>query len=128
VGGRTTPTGYVPLPQTTLAADEVRSWLTGAPDDARAWVSTLDGAAKAVQFSFAVQRAARAHQIQEQNTRLHRMHCPACARLLLVRIPPAAFLDDVTVKCTHCGWTQNDPSKIDEIAAIEAMPWKEKTA
>lgn len=92
----------IPLPQTALAADEVRSWLRSEPQDARAWVSTVDGAVQAVGFTRAVQRAARAHQIEERSRQLVRMRCPNCASLV-AWMPPRFAGDEVSVQCDGCG-------------------------
>lgn len=101
-GGRSPAGPSIPLPQTILAWDECRSWLRSEPQDARAWVSTVEGAVQAVGFTRAVQRAARAHQIEERSRQLQRMRCPDCAQIV-AWMPPRFAGDDVSVKCDGCG-------------------------
>lgn len=100
-GGRIPPGPSIPLPQTTLAWDEVRSWLRGEPQDARAWVSTIEGAQQAVGFTRAVQAAVRAHQIEEKQRKLQRFRC-TCGQLV-IWMPPRNFGDKLTVQCESCG-------------------------
>lgn len=110
--GRAPAGPSIPLPQTALAADEVRSYLVGEPQDARAWVSTVDGARDAVGFTRAVQRAVRAHQIAERPRTLVRMRCPnpihGTTPPLVVWEPPQYAGDTVSVKCEECGRTITD--------------------
>lgn len=100
--GSRSPAGpSVPLPQTILAWDECRSWLRSEPQNARAWVSTVDGAVQAVGFTRAVQRAARAHVIEQRPARLQRFRC-TCGSLV-VWLPPRVQFDPVEVACESCG-------------------------
>lgn len=101
-GGRSPAGPSIPLPQTLLAWDEVRSWLRSEPQDARSWVSTVDGAIQAVGFTRAVQRAARAHQIEERSRQLQRMRCPSCSQIV-AWMPPRFAGDEVSVECEGCG-------------------------
>ncbi|NNC10678.1 hypothetical protein HII28_02095 [Planctomonas sp. JC2975] len=116
--------GYVNLPMTTLAVDEVRSYLRGAPAEAEAWVSSTSGATNAVRFSICAERALRAFPIQERERPLRRMRCPnpvhGAYPPIVQWIPPQAFADPITVRCI-CGWEQSDQDKIDDILAIEAI-------
>ena len=106
--GSRSPAGpSIPLPQTLLAWDEVRSWLRDEPQNARAWVSTVEGAEHAVRFTRAVQSAVRSHQIEEKPRRLQRMRCQDCGQLVIWMPPDGAF-QPVTVKCDGCGRTITD--------------------
>lgn len=136
--GSRSPAGpSIPLPQTYLAADEVRSWLRSEPQNARSWVSTVEGALEAVGFTRAVQAAARAHQIEERSRRLQRMRCPDCSSLV-AWMPPANQFDPVSVRCEGCGrqitedeqwrtwhrdaegdWEEQHESALDIITTIE---------
>jgi len=102
--GSRSPAGpSVPLPQTALSWDEVRSWLRDEPQNARAWVSTVEGAQHAVGFTRAVQRAVRAHQIEDRPKHLQRMRC-TCGSLV-VWLPPQNVGDLAEVRCESCGRT-----------------------
>ncbi|MGN6200006.1 hypothetical protein [Humibacter sp.] len=135
--GARSPAGpSVPLPQTALSADEVRSWLRDEPQNARSWVSTVEGAQHAVGFTRAVQRAARAHQIAEKPRKLQRMRCQDCGQLV-AWMPPAGAFQPLTVKCEGCGreiteeqqwqsyrrtgdgWESYEQAAIDIVAEIE---------
>lgn len=102
-GGRSPAGPSLPLPQTALSWDEVRSWLRDEPQNARAWVSTVEGAQHAVGFTRAVQRAVRAHQIEDRPKHLQRMRC-TCGSLV-VWLPPQNVGDLVEVRCESCGRT-----------------------
>ena len=111
--GARSPAGpSIPLPQTLLAWDEVRSWLRSEPQNARAWVSTVEGALEAVGFTRAVQRAARAHVVEEKPRHLVRMRCPNPVHEerppIVVWMPPQYAGDTVSVKCEECGRTITD--------------------
>lgn len=118
-GGRTSgPEGYVPLPGTALAVDEVESYLRtfhGFPT-AQAWVSTFDGAADAVRFAAAVPRALRTHELEERDRPLRRVRCADCGQLSFVRHPPAAAGALVTVKCENpdCGKTIREGDRTEQ--------------
>lgn len=134
-GGHTPAGPSIPLPQTALSADEVRSWLRDEPQDARSWVSTVDGAQQAAGFTRAVQRAVRAHSIEEKPHQLHRLRCVDCGRIV-AWYPPARQFDPVEVRCecgrviteddqwkawrrTFDGWEQYEQAALEVIADIE---------
>lgn len=135
------PEGYVPIPGTVLAVDEVESYLrSGGWGDTRLWVSTEQGAADAVRFSAAVPRALRTHELEERARPLRRVRCPECGELSFVRNPPAAAGAPVTVVCQNeaCrkvireGDRTSEGSGAEEklvlIAKIERTRPKEKSA
>ncbi|AGW41727.1 hypothetical protein O159_22870 [Leifsonia xyli subsp. cynodontis DSM 46306] len=103
-GGRTCgPEGYVPIPGTRLAVDEVESYLRSSNgfQAAEAWVSTVAGAADAVRFAAAAHRALRTHELEERARPLRRTRCPECGQLSFVRNPPATAGAPVTVVCQN---------------------------
>jgi hypothetical protein len=101
-GGRTSgPEGYVPIPGTRLAVDEVESYLRGDWTNARAWVSTEDGARNAIRFASAVGRALRTHELEERERPLRRVRCPECGQLSFTRKPPADAGAPVTIVCEN---------------------------
>lgn len=102
-GGRGSgPDGYVPIPGTLLAVDEVESYLrSGGWGDARLWVSSERGAMDAVRFAAAVPRALRTHELEERVRPMRRVRCPECGQLSFVRNPPAAAGAPVTVVCQN---------------------------
>lgn len=134
------PEGYVPIPGTILAVDEVESYLRTCVGDARAWVSTDSGARDAVRFAAAVPRALRTHELEERQRPVRRVRCPACGQLSFVRNPPAGEGQPITVKCENaaCGKViaegertparahgTGDEEKLTVIAAIERLSQKE---
>ena len=133
-GVRTQSVGWVNLPGTMLAIDEVNSYHRSLSEDYDGsldqWVSSIDGAKDAVMFSRAVTRAKRTHQTEEPARALHRVRCPDCGQLSFVRTPPAGERLPVIVRCQNaeCGktitendTTIGDESKLVVIAAIERI-------
>lgn len=128
-GGRSgRAAGYVPIPGTKLSVEECVSYLNAqAWSDARAWVSTEDGARNAVLFTRAAQIAYRSHPIEEASRKLRRVRCPKCGQLSFVRRPPEAEGQPVVVRCQNeaCGKTIREgettggEEKLVVIAAIE---------
>jgi hypothetical protein len=107
-GVRTRPEGHIPIPLTSLSVDECWGFLASFTQRSLdEWVSTPAGAADAVQFTRAAQRAYRDHPVEEAETELRRVRCPSCKQLTLTRRPPATDGQLVTVKCqnTACGHT-----------------------
>lgn len=124
--GSRSPAGpSIPLPQTILAWDECRSWLRSEPQNARSWVSTVDGAVQAVGFTRAVQRAARAHIIEERSHQLQRMRCPDCG-LIVAWMPPRYAGDEVSVQCDGCGRriTETEQWKAWRRTSDPEQPWE----
>jgi hypothetical protein len=63
-----------------LALDECRRHLASAEGhrSLELWVSTETGAADAIQFAAAAERAYRAHETVERPHRIRRVRCPEC--------------------------------------------------
>lgn len=112
--------GYVPIPSTQLAVDEIRSYLKTLPGTAEMWVASLAGAKDAVRFARAVPAAIRTHAVEEKAHRVHRTRCTACGQKSLVWNPVQHEGADVTVKCSNpgCG-AELDQSSFEKVAAIE---------
>lgn len=112
--------GYVPIPGTVLAVDEIRSYvksLTGSVDQ---WVETLAGAKNARRFARAVEGALRTHAVEEKAHRVKRTRCTECGQLSLAWNPPAMLGADVKVTCSNPACQhQMDQESFDKIAAIE---------
>lgn len=99
-GVRTTADGHVNLTGVYLALDECRRFLRSSPDTAEMWVQTEAGAADAIQFAAAAERAYRSHEVEERPHRIRRVRCPECQQQLIWN-PPAWFEGHVSVKCTN---------------------------
>lgn len=101
-GVRTQADGHVNLTGVTLALDECTRFLASAAGhrSLELWVSTEAGAADAIQFAAAAERAYRSHEVEERPHRIRRVRCE-CGAQLIWR-PPAWFEGDVTVQCSVC--------------------------
>lgn len=99
-----TPDGYTPLPLTFLALDEcerhLRS-LSGRTLDA--WVHTEDGAADALQFAAAAERAYRSVEVEKRELKLERVRCPRCDQLTLTGNTTRKSHGSTIVECQNCG-------------------------
>lgn len=129
-GVRGQSVGYVPLPGTMLAIDEIRSYLKTFTGTMDAWVSTSEGAKDAVRFARAVPTAMRTHAVEEKPHKLRRLRCPDCGTLNFVWNPPSQPQSDITVTC-ECGKaiheherTLKGEEKLAIIANIESPPSK----
>lgn len=100
-GIRGSSLGYVPIPGTLLAVEEIRSYIRSMTGNVDQWISTADGARDAVRFARAVASALRTHAVEEKAHRVKRTRCPHCAQLTLVWNPAQAFGGHVTVKCSN---------------------------
>lgn len=120
-GIRSQIVGYVNLPATSLALNEVNSYLKSWTTSTDLWVCTVDGAKDAVRFARAVGVAKRSHEIEEKQRQMQRVRCPKCGQLSFVRNPPEDFEKPVTIKCQTegCGKLITDQAKVVEVAAIE---------
>lgn len=102
-GVRTTAEGHVNITGITLALDECLRLLgrgMAADISASGWVQTEAGAADAIQFAAAAERAYRSHEVEERPHRLRRVRCPECQQQLIWN-PPAWFEGHVSVSCTN---------------------------
>lgn len=99
-GVRTTAEGHVNLTGVYLALDECRRHLASNPGTADRWVHTEAGAADAIQFAAAAERAYRSHEVEERPHRLRRVRCPECQQQMIWN-PPAWFEGHVSVSCTN---------------------------
>lgn len=120
--------GYVPIPGTVLAVEEIRSYLRSNPGNVDLWISTPEGAADAVRFARAVASAIRTHAVEEKAHKLHRLRCPDCGQLNLLWNPPSHGGGDITVTC-QCGktirehdTTRDGQEKLAIVADIEKPP------
>ena len=91
--------GYVPLPGTMLAVEEIHSYLKSFPGRLDYWVATQKGAMDAVRFARAVSSAIRTHAVEEKSIKLNRLRCPDCGTLSMIRNPPMIPNSDITVTC-----------------------------
>lgn len=99
-GVRTAAEGHVNITAVTLAIDECRRFLAGHPGSIEAWVHTEAGAADAIQFAAAAERAYRSHEVEERPHRIRRVRCPECQQQMIWH-PPAWYEGHVTVKCSN---------------------------
>lgn len=124
-GIRSQIVGYVNMPSTALALDEIRSYLRSCPATADLWVSTVDGAKDAIRFARAVPVAKRTFEIEEKQRQMRRVRCPKCKQQQpsLMRKPPEFFKDLVRVVCETpgCGKVITDIDKLVAIAKIERI-------
>lgn len=110
--------GYVPIPGTSLAWDEITSYLRSLGTSVDAWVSNTQGATDSVRFARAVASAIRTHAVEETAHKVNRTRCPKCNTLALLWTPPERLGDQVTVKCRNCGHALKQES-FEAIALIE---------
>lgn len=105
-GVRTSAEGHVNLTGVFLAVDECRRHLASAAGHRSLdlWVSTEAGAADAIQFAAAAERAYRSHEISERPHRITRVRCPECAQQM-IWTPPPWFEKPVSIRCSNveCG-------------------------
>jgi len=100
-GVRTTADGHVNLTGVYLAMDECRRHLATRQGRSLAmWVSSEDGAANAIQFAAAAERAYRSHEVEEHPHRIRRVRCPECQQQMIWH-PPAWYEGHVTVRCSN---------------------------
>ncbi|WP_349862629.1 hypothetical protein [Leifsonia sp. WHRI 6310E] len=120
-GGRTSgPEGYVPIPATILAVNEIGSYLGTFPGDIELWVTSPRGAMDAIRFARAVPEVLRTHELEEKAHKIRRTRCPECRQLTMVWTPPATPSAPVRVVCSNpeCdGELQQD--SFEKVAAIE---------
>ena len=109
-GVRGTAFGFVPIPATRLAVDEVDRLEEGMVGPLEVQVASFPGAVLAVTFTRTVERVLRAFPLEEQPHRVHSWRCPDCGLLSLLWTPPAAFGDRVRVSCQNvkCGRVLDD--------------------
>ena len=117
--GRTSgPEGYVPIPGTILAVNEINSYLGSFPGRLDLWVSTERGAKDAVRFARVVPAALRTHELEEKQHQVRRTRCPQCRQLTLVWKPPAEPGASVKVVCRSC-LHELPQDAFEKVAAIE---------
>lgn len=119
-GVRGQSVGYVPLPGTMLAVDEIESYLRTMTGSLDVWVSWEAGARDAVRFARSVAAAIRTHAVEERPHRVNRTRCTECRRLTLVWNPTTHPGADVTVTCSNpeCG-AELDHDSFEKVASIE---------
>ncbi|MCE0510607.1 hypothetical protein LVJ59_16280 [Microbacterium sp. KKR3/1] len=89
-----------------LALDECRRHLRSNPGTADQWVHAEAGAADAVHFAAAADRAYRSyrsyrsHEVEERPHRIRRVRCPECQQQMIWH-PPAWYEGHVAVKCSN---------------------------
>lgn len=99
-----TPDGYTNLPLTVLTLDECNRHLRSRGDRTLdAWVHTEDGAADAIQFAHAAQRAYQSLEVEKRELKLERVRCPHCGMLSLMSNPTRQQGAATIVDCQHCG-------------------------
>lgn len=112
--------GYVPIPGTVLAVDEIWSYFKSMHGSVDQWVSTVTGAKDARRFARALEGAMRTHAVEEKAHQVKRTRCTACGQLSLVWNPTMMLGGNVTVKCSNPECKHEmDQDSFDKIAAIE---------
>lgn len=105
-GVRSAVLGHANFAPGFLAVDEARRHLTTAAGHTslELWCGTEAGAADAIQFAAAAERAYRSVEVVERPHRLRTAACPTfdCAGVL-VWTPPAWFEKPVIIRCNTCG-------------------------
>lgn len=121
-GVRTRAEGHVNLTGVYLALDECERLLASSAGhpSLEMWAGTPEGAADAVGFAFAAERAYRSHEVRERSHRIKRVRCPECSQLTMIWRPPPVFGGHVTVVCSNdeCSHVM-DQDSYEAIAAIE---------
>lgn len=120
-GRSSSSAGFVPIPATQLAVDELSRYLALCPGSADEWVATLSGAVVAVRFARAFRSAAASHPTRETSHKIKRTRCPQCEQLTLIWHPPAFKGMDVVVRCSDpkCG-RAIDQDSLEVVAGIES--------
>lgn len=120
--------GYVPLPATRLAIDELGRYpySSGTPE---LWVSNSFGAEQAVNFAKAYTAAVRSFPLKEEPHPLKRARCPKCEALSLVWHPPQFIGMDAIVRCrdSECGYVVNQDGWETALTEIENPAYAAKT-
>lgn len=119
-GVRTTADGHIPIPATRLSVDECESFLTSYKGSADDWVSRVNGAKDAINFTHMAQTAFRMHPIEEKPHRVTRFRCAKCGHVSLVWVPPQSAGDHVEVTCSTAGCDYAlDQSSFEIVAELE---------
>lgn len=112
--------GYVPIPGTVLAVDEIWSYVKTMSGSIDQWVSTVVGAKDARRFARALEGALRTHAVEEKAHAVKRTRCTECKQLTLVYNPTVSLGGNVIVKCSNPACQHEmDQDSFDKIAAIE---------
>lgn len=112
------PEGYVPIPGTLLAVNEIGSYLGTFPGHLDLWVSSTRGAMDAVRFARAVSSALRTHELEEKEHKIRRTRCPECKQLTLMWTPPTEAGGQVSIKCRSC-LAEVPHESFEKVTAIE---------
>ena len=102
-GVRTRAEGHVNLTGVALAIDECETFIGRGGTrgiTAETWVQSELGAANAIQFAAAAERAYRSHEVEERPHRIRRVRCPECQQQMIWH-PPAWYEGHVTVRCAN---------------------------
>lgn len=128
-GIRHTADGHVNLTGVMLALDECQRHLASAAGHRSLdlWVSTEAGAADAIQFAAAAERAYRSHEISERAHRITRVRCEACGESM-IWTPPAWFEGSVKVQCVNDDCRRViDQDEFEATERLDAYLAKERT-
>ncbi len=99
-GIKSSPDGFINLPSTALAVDELNRYLASFPGSTETWASSPEGAQDAVRFTRRFNAAKLAFPLVDIPSRLHEA-CPECELKTLLRTPPQKKFDRVTVTCQN---------------------------
>lgn len=121
-GSVSKPSSTVPLSPLQLTIDEILRYVASRPGADRLWVTTPTGAADAVRFTRAVERAKRQFPSREDETKIRNSRCPACGIQSLVYEPAQEQGGEAFVRCLRheCGNIM-DHTAFERLALIEAQ-------
>lgn len=122
-GGSSGHESSVPISATKLAIDEVTSHMKHFTGNVDVWVATEAGAAEAVRFAAAVNRALRTFPTEEPAHMVQVLRCPECGLRSLLWHPPATAVESVRIECRNpeCSYDV-DQDAFEGDATVPVMP------
>ena len=100
--GGATPDGFTNLTLAFLMIDECERFLASMGGTLDVWVHTEAGAADALRFAVAAERAYRSLEVEVRPHRIERIRCPNCGLLSLHENPVEEAGGKAIITCQYC--------------------------